>query len=203
MIRTTRGSLQLRLVLRLAILYVVTTALVLGILIYRAYETAGTLNDRELSLRAADLAKHVSVDASGGAHLDLPPQLRSEYESGRGADIFAIRRPGNPIVAASPPAFGQIVAGWPNPTDDPSYFRLNSLGESARGLLWPQYRASQCCGTDLHLRGPCGRRQRLIQSLLREFVLDIAWLIPLLFLVTLGIGAVAISKRLGAHSQSL
>ena len=196
MIRTTRGSLQLRLVLRLAILYVVTTALVLGILIYRAYETAGTLNDRELSLRAADLAKHVSVDAGGGAHLDLPPQLRSDYELGRGADIFAIRRPGNPIVAASPPAFGQIVAGWPNATDDPSYFRLNSLGESADVYYGLSIELNSAAGPISISVARAADANALVQSLLREFVLDIAWLIPLLFLITLGIGAVAIQSGL-------
>jgi signal transduction histidine kinase len=195
-ISAARGSLQLRLVLRLAILYVVTTALVLGILVYRAYETAGTLNDRELSLRAADLAKHVSVDASGAAHLDLPPRLRAEYESGRGADIFAIRRPGSAIVAASPPAFGQIVARWPNPTDDPSYFRLNSVGESGEDYYGLSIELPSVAGPVSISVARAAGANALIQSLLREFVLDVAWLIPLLFLVTLAIGAVAIRRGL-------
>ena len=56
-------SLQAKLALRLAALYVAATALAVAALIYQAYETADTLNDRELSLRAADLARYVVVDS--------------------------------------------------------------------------------------------------------------------------------------------
>src|ERR1700675_2997955 len=74
-----QSSLQLRLALRLAVVYLVATALAVGIIIYRAYDTAGTLNDRELSLRAQDLARAVSLDASGASRLDLPAKLSSAY----------------------------------------------------------------------------------------------------------------------------
>jgi len=56
-------SLQVRLAVRLAALYVVATAVAVGILFYQAYETADSLKDRELGLRAADLARHVVVEA--------------------------------------------------------------------------------------------------------------------------------------------
>ena len=53
-------SLQLRLAVQLAALFIIGSAALVGVLVWRAYDTAGTLADRELSLRAADLAKYVA-----------------------------------------------------------------------------------------------------------------------------------------------
>src|SRR5258708_24170765 len=84
-------SLEVRLAVRLAALYVAATAIAVGILIYQAYETADSLNDRELSLRAADLARHVVVDADAAARVDLPPALAASYQAAGDLDIFAVR----------------------------------------------------------------------------------------------------------------
>jgi hypothetical protein len=58
-------SLQLRLAVQLAILYAVA-----AILVYQAYDTAETLGERDLNLRAADLAHH-AVPGPSGPRLDL------------------------------------------------------------------------------------------------------------------------------------
>src|ERR1700693_4083735 len=110
-------SLQVRLAVRLAALYVAATALAVGILIYQAYETAGSLNDRELSLRAADLARYVVVDSNGTARLELPPALATSYQAADDTDIFAVRRDTGAILAASPANFGDVAARWPLATD--------------------------------------------------------------------------------------
>jgi hypothetical protein len=73
-------SLRAKLALRLAALYIAATAIAIGILIYQAYDTAESLNDRELSLRAADLARYVVAGCDGKAHLELPPALASSYQ---------------------------------------------------------------------------------------------------------------------------
>src|SRR5262249_49052269 len=65
-------SLQVRLAVRLAALYVAATAIAAGVLIYQAYDTATSLGDRELSLRAEDLAGAVFRDGDGVARLALP-----------------------------------------------------------------------------------------------------------------------------------
>ena len=57
-------SLQLRLAVRLAILYVAAGAIAAGILVYQAYETAGSLNERELDSRAEALARAVITDSA-------------------------------------------------------------------------------------------------------------------------------------------
>ena len=132
MIRSRFRSLQFRLAIRLVALYIAATAIAVGILVYQAYDTAGTLDNRELSLRAADLAQYISLDPKGAARLDLPPKLAAAYEAGSGADIFAVRGLGGKIVAASPTSFGELVAGWPVATDDSSYFHLNDFGSGSQ-----------------------------------------------------------------------
>jgi two-component system, OmpR family, sensor histidine kinase TctE len=189
-------SLQLRLAVRLASLFLIGTAVIFGILIYRAYDTADTLNDRELSLRAADLGQHVVANTDGTARLDLPPNLAAAYEAASGADIFAIRGPNGRVIGALPADFGQIVEHWPEPSDDPSYFHLNSLGSLSRDYF----------GLGISVDNPAGPlsiwvaratgADALVDSLLRDFVLDIAWAIPIFVLLTLAIGILAIRSAI-------
>src|SRR6266849_2443284 len=101
MISTPIKSLQVRLAVRLAALYVAATTIAVGILIYQAYETADSLNDRELSLRAGDLARYVVVGADGVARLDLPPALAASYTAAGDVDIYAVRGAADKILAAS------------------------------------------------------------------------------------------------------
>jgi hypothetical protein len=112
-------SLQLRLAVRLAVLCIAATALAAGILIYQAYDTAASLNDRELSQRADELARVVARDGSGAAQLLLPQKLGSAYAASAD-DIFAVRDSTGRVLAASPPEFGSKVAKWPLAKDDPT-----------------------------------------------------------------------------------
>jgi signal transduction histidine kinase len=185
-------SLQAKLALRLAALYVAATALAVAALIYQVYETADTLNDRELSLRAADLARYVVVDSTGVARLELPPDLAARYQAGGNTDIFAVRRGSDAVLAASPPNFGEVAAKWPAGTDDPSYFHLKDFGSEGReyyGLTVVQSSAAGALSVSV---ARAADADILVHSLLREFVLDIGWLVPLLVTVTLVVGVLAI-----------
>jgi hypothetical protein len=64
-------SLQVRLAARLAVLYVAATAIAAGILIYQAHDTAASLHDREIGLRAGDLARAVSFEKRSRARRPL------------------------------------------------------------------------------------------------------------------------------------
>src|ERR1700730_8582280 len=119
-------SLQVRLAVRLAVLYVAASAMAAGVLIYQAYDTADSLHDRELSLRAEDLARAVSRDDSGLPQLKLPAKLASGYVTSTD-DIFAVRDAAGRILAASPPQFGDQAVKWPLAKDDPTYFHLTNL----------------------------------------------------------------------------
>src|SRR5713101_1035706 len=124
-------SLQLSLALRVTAFYAVAAAIVLGILVFRAYDVNATLDRRNLSIRAANLALYVSVDPSGAARLDLPPTLQAVYAAQTSADIFAIRGPDRRVITAVPPAFGKLVVEWPNATNSPGYFHLEGFGDES------------------------------------------------------------------------
>ncbi len=185
-------SLQAKLALRLAGLYVAATLLAVAALIYQAYETADTLNDRELSLRAADLARYVTVDSTGAARLELPAELAARYRASGNTDIFAVRRASDAVVAASPPNFGEVAAKWPVGTDDPSYFRLKDFGGEGREYYGLTVVQSGAAGPLSVSVARAADADILVHSLLREFVLDLGWIIPLLVVATLVVGAVAI-----------
>src|SRR5215471_1327350 len=185
-------SLQVRLAVRLAALYVAATAIAVGILVYQAYETADSLNDRELSLRAADLARHVVVDTDGAARLDLPPALAAGYNAAGDVDIFAIRGATEKILAASPPGFGEIAAKWPDATEEPSYFHLKDFGSQRQDYYGLTIRQSSPAGPLSVSVARAAEGDILVHSLLREFVFDIGWVVPLLVVVTLMVGVLAI-----------
>jgi signal transduction histidine kinase len=182
-------SLQVRLAVRLAILYVVATAIAAAVLIYQAYDTASSLNERELSLRAEDLARAVSRDGAGNAQLTLPPTLASAYASSED-DIFAIRDATGRLLGASPAEFGPQVAKWPLAKDDPSYFHLTNLGTSDYYGLSIEL-ASSAGPVSVSVARAAGANA-LVSSLLREFVFDVAWVSPLLMVATLGIGVLVV-----------
>jgi len=193
----TRGrfqSLQFRLAVRLAVLYVAATAIAVGVLVYQAYDTAGSLNDRELSLRAEDLAHAVSIDGSGRARLDLPAKLASAYAAAAADDIFAVRDPAGRVIAASSAEFGDRISKWPSATDEPSYFRLSNLGPAdyyGLSVALPSV-GGQVSVSVARVAGS----DALIRSLLREFVFDVAWVSPFLMIATLAIGIFAIRSGL-------
>jgi signal transduction histidine kinase len=189
-------SLQLRLATRLAALYLAATVAVIGVLIYRAYDTAGSLSDRELSLRASDLADYVSRGPDGAPRLELPPKLKVAYDAAPPDDIFAIRSASGMLVAAAPPEFGKIVANWPPATDDPSYFRLSNIGAGLQSYYGLSVSVDSVAGPLSISVARAGETNALITSLLREFVLDLAWLFPLFVFVTLAIGYWALRSGL-------
>jgi signal transduction histidine kinase len=192
-------SLQLRLAVRLTVLYVAAAAIAVGVLVYQAYDTAGSLNDRELSLRAEDLARALVADSAGQPRLDLPSKLAAAYAAAPEDDLFAIRDTNGRLIAASPAEFGDRVSKWPPATDEPSYFRLSGAGSedfgsenyyglsialpTGTGPMWISVARTE--GSDA-----------LIKSLLREFVFDAIWVSPLLMLATLAIGIFAIRNGL-------
>ena len=194
---TTRlPSLQLRLVVPLVALFVLGAGAMVAFITWRAYDTADSLGDRELSLRAADLASAVSRQPDGTAKLDLPPSLRDAYGSWPDADAFAVRDADGRLIAASPAAFGALVERWPAATEHAAYFQLRELPGSAQDYYGLGLRLDSAAGPVSVWVARAGGGTALVHSMLEEFVFDIAWVIPLFMLLALGIALLAIRRAL-------
>ena len=189
-------SLQLRLAVQLAALFIIGSAAIVGVLVWRAYDTAGTLADRELSLRAADLAKYVAPAPDGTPRLALPAALRDAYGAAPDADIFAVRAGDGRLIAALPEAFGSVVERWPATTDDPSYFHLPGLAGKTQDYYGLGISVDSAVGPLSIWVARAAGATALVHSLLEEFVLDIAWVIPLFMLLALGVAILAIRSTL-------
>src|SRR5262245_1306742 len=189
------SSLQMRLAVRLAVLYVVATAVAIAALVYEAYDTAGTLNNRDLHLRAADLARYVQTDGNAEPHLDLPEKLAKAYETAT-SDIFAVRSKEGRVVASVPSAFGEVANTWPIPTDDASYFQLKSFGPHAQDYYGLSIAVPSPAGTLFISVARAAETGALIHSLLREFFVDAAWMIPVFVAFTLLTGIYVIRSGL-------
>jgi two-component system, OmpR family, sensor histidine kinase TctE len=187
-------SLQLRLAVQLAILYAVATAIAAAVLIYQAYDTAETLGERDLSLRAADLARH-AVPGADGARLELPAQLAAGYQAGD-ADMFVLRASDGRVLAASPPGFGEVVAKWPLPSDEPSYFNLRNFGSAAQDYHGLSVSLESAAGPVAITVARAKGANVLASALLREFIMDVAWVVPFLVVVTAGVGILVIRRGL-------
>jgi signal transduction histidine kinase len=186
-------SLQVRLALRLALVYVVAIATAAGILVYQAYDTASSLSERELSRQAEDLAHSVSRSSAGQAQLTLPARLASAYAASAD-DIFAVRDATGRLLGASPAAFGEQVTRWPLAKDDPSYFHLTNLGTSDYWGLTVEL--SSAAGPVSVAVARTAGANAIVTALLEEFVFDVAWVSPLLMVATLGIGVFVVRSGL-------
>ena len=171
-------SLQLRLTVELAALFLVASCLAVGGLIYSASLTAGSVADRELELRAEDLARYVSLDENHKPWLSLPPTLQQAYSAAAQQSVFAIRDKGGQLIEASTPEIGAIVARWPPADSESSYFRLSSFGPSARDYSGVSIRLDSAAGPLSVTVAEASGGDQLVHSILREFVFDIAWYVP-------------------------
>lgn len=189
-------SLQLQLAVRLAALYVAATAIVVGVLIYQAYSTAYSLSSQDLSQRARDLAAFVTIDGNGKLQLDLPSKLAAVYGSSAETFLFVVRGPEGGVIAASNPEIRGLVSGWPAAGEDPSYFRLEQFGRTEQDYYGLTMKVDSRAGPLSVTVARAADASELIHSVLREFVLDIAWVIPLVMIATLLIGVLGIRRGL-------
>jgi signal transduction histidine kinase len=189
-------SLQLRLNVELAALFFVASCLAVGGLIYSASLTAGSLADRELGLRAEDLARYVSLDENQKPRLELPPPLKQAYSAAAQQSLFAIRDSDGHIVETSTPEIGALIARWPQADYEPSYFRLSKFGPLERDYSGVSIRLDSAAGPLSVLVAEVSGGNQLVHSILREFVFDIAWYVPPFVAVALLLAAYSVRRSL-------
>src|SRR6516165_9242785 len=188
--------LQLRLTLELAALFFVASCLGVGGLIYSASLTAGSLADRELGLRAEDLARYVSLDENQKPRVELPPSLKQAYSAAEQQSVFAIRDKDGHLIEGSTPEIGAMAARWPPADSEPSYFRLSKFGPSERVYSGVSIRLDSAAGPVSVLVAEASGGDQLIHSILREFVVDIAWYVPPFVALALLVAAFSVRRSL-------
>jgi signal transduction histidine kinase len=195
-VRRRIKSLQLRLTVELAALFLVASCLAVGGLLYSASLTAGSLADRELGLRAEDLARYISLEKSGKPRLDLPPSLKQAYSAATKQSLFAIRDKDGRLVGASTPEIGAMFTRWPQADTESSYFRLGNFGPSGRDYSGVSVRLDSAAGPVSVLKAEASGSDQLVHSILREFVFDVAWYVPPFVALALLLAAYSIRRSL-------
>jgi signal transduction histidine kinase len=187
-------SLQLRLTLELTALFVIASALALGGLIYNASLTAYTLADRDLGLRAEDLAAHIVREDGGAPRLDLPPALTQAYADA--SAVFAVRDKEGRLIAASTPAFGSASARWPAGDGDPTYFQLSKFGPLRQDYAGLSVQTASAAGPISVAVAQRAGSDQLVHAILREFVIDTGWYVPPFAAITLLLAVYRVRRSL-------
>ena len=195
MSRVTK-SLQRRITVELAALFLLASGLAVGGLIYSASLTADSLADRELGLRAEDLAHHVSLDKAGTPRLELPPSLRQAYDMAAEQSVFAIRDKEGRVVEASTPELAAMIGQWPMAESEPSYFQLSRFGPSGRDYTGVSVELDSAAGPVSVVVAQVAGDNQLVHSILREFVFDIAWYVPPFVVVALLLASYSVRRSL-------
>src|SRR6516165_7026716 len=187
-------SLQLRLTVELAALFLVASCLAVGGLIYSASVTAGSLADRELGLRAEDLAGYVSLDENQRPRLELPPPLKQAYSAAAQQSVFAIRDKDGHLIEASISEIGAMIARWPQADSEPRYFRLIKFGPLEQDYSGVSIKLDSAAGPLSVTVAEASGGDQLVHSILREFVFDIAWYVPPFVAVALLLAAFSVQE---------
>ncbi len=190
-------SLQGRIAWHLAALYVAATLVAVGALVFQAYSTADSLSEEDLARRAQDLAGFVKVDGSGQPRVDLPEKLAGAYVSPAQTFLFAVRGAGGRLIAASHPDVRQAAASWPQPDgDEPRFFKLEGFGSTGQDYYGMTAAVDSAAGPLAVTVARATDATELVHAVLWEFVMDIAWVIPLVIAATLLIGVFGIRRGL-------
>src|SRR5262249_39842362 len=121
-------SLQLRLVARVAALYIPLTVIAILVLMTRAYETVRSIGDDELMDRALALATSLPPPSSGSAEFDVSLGSLEFQEAAHAAGVFAIRDRTGRLLAASPVSFSKAEIELPDAESQPGRFSIEDFG---------------------------------------------------------------------------
>ena len=105
------------------------------------------------------------------------------------------------VIVDVPESFGALTKPWPATTDDPSFFHLKDFGAKSQDYYGLSISEDSATGPVSISVARASGADMLVHSLLREFVIDMAWIIPLFVIVTLVIAVLVIRSGLRPVQQ--
>jgi signal transduction histidine kinase len=194
--KTRFRSLQAQLVLRLAAGFVVATLLAVSAIIYEGSQAAQSLGDDELERRAIQIADFVQRGPDGALHLTLPTRLDQLYQSPARTRLLAVRSGDGAMIAASAPEFAAEVAKWP-PADGTRHpFQLDDFGPTSQDYNGLTVRVESIAGPLSVTVAAVSDAEALASGLVKRFIRDLIWAVPLFAAAMLAIAAWSIRRSL-------
>jgi signal transduction histidine kinase len=189
-------SLQAKLVVRLAALFLLAAAFGVCAVVYEGTQAARTLGDDELENRASRLATYVAKGADGNLHLELPARLAHLYDSPARTRLLAVRTIDGKLVAASDAEFAKEIGAWPAASSDRHAFRLEEFGATDQDYNGVTVRVNSSVGPLSVSVAAVSDAEALASGLMKAFIIDVAWAIPLFAAAMLAIAVWSIRRSL-------
>ncbi len=118
------------------------------------------------------------------------------YRAPAETDLFLIQSASGQIVAASQPDVAAASAEFPQADTTPRYFRLEQFGPNQQDYYGLRMRADSAVGPLFVAVARASDADALAYALLRAFVAEVAWIIPLVAAATLTVGVWSIRRGL-------
>jgi len=194
--KTRFRSLQAQLVLRLAAGFVVATLLAVSAIVYEGSKAAQSLGDDELERRAVQIAHFVERSPDGALHLTLPARLEQLYQSPARTRLLAVRSGDGAMIAASAPEFAAEVARWPPADGNRHPFQLDDFGPTSQDYNGLTVRVDSIAGRLSVTVAAVSDAEALASGLVKRFIRDLVWAVPLFAAAMLAIAAWSIRRSL-------
>lgn len=189
-------SLQARLAIQLLILYAIGAAAALAAIAFQGWSTAGEIEGRALTEQARTIADHVERASTGRLAVRLSSELAAIYGS-NAANAYAVRAPDGTLVSASDSAFANwALRDAPLAREEPAFFRIGRAGPVGRDLAGLVIKLESGVGPLIVAVATAPEASQFVHAVLREFVFDIAWILPAVLAVTLVIAILVVRRGL-------
>jgi two-component system, OmpR family, sensor histidine kinase TctE len=171
-------SLQFRLVWQLTALFAGGAFIVMASVAGKAWDAEANLDKYELERRMDELGHAVVLGPDHHLALRQPAELAALYGPPHYDFIFAVRDASGGIIAASPPEFGTLAAAWPAVTGEAVFFRLKTFGPAGQNYNGITRPAGSTSGPIAISVATAGGDDHFTRTVLKEFLFEIAWIIP-------------------------
>ena len=187
-------SLQGQLAFRLAIVFLLVSAVGVGLLLWQGSDAADNFGLEMLHYRTSELAQHLSRAPDGQVKLTLPPDLARTYRDPQGANLYVIKLPSGQVLASGNQIAAE-VANW-HFESSPRNFRLEEFGPRQDDYYGLAVIEDSPVGPVDVMVAHSSDADVIAVTMLKYFARRIAWMIPLFAFITLLIGVWSIRASL-------